>query len=146
RQSASRRLARRNVLAGVGSVLASLNFEENGETMTNLQRLQAALRTEGTPAYLVSDIAGVQWATGFTGSYGFAIVTREKGVLVTDSRYTMQAGEQTKDFEVRSFANPTDVTDFLRDQLRSLNITRLGFDENTVTVATHRKWTEKFTG
>ena len=114
--------------------------------MTNLHRFQTALREANTPAFLVSDLANVFWLTGFTGSYGLAVVTPEEGVLITDSRYTLQAREQCRDLEVRSFGSPTDAADFLKQQLDSLGITQTGFDENVVTIALHRKWTERLKG
>lgn len=114
--------------------------------MTNLLRLQDALREAELPAFLVSDLANLFWLTGFTGSYGLAVVTPDSGILITDSRYTLQAAEQSKDLPSRTFANPTDAADFLREQLIALDVTRFVFDENVVTVGLHRKWTQRLTG
>ena len=36
----------------------------------------------------------LKWLTGFTGSYGTAIIMREQGVLLVDSRYELQAKTQ----------------------------------------------------
>ena len=36
------------------------------------------------------------WLTGFTGSAGFAIITKEKAALFVDGRYTIQAKEQVQ--------------------------------------------------
>jgi Xaa-Pro aminopeptidase len=114
--------------------------------MTNLQRMQQALRDAQSPAFLVSNLSSVQWLTGFTGSAGIAIVTPDAGLLVTDSRYTLQAAEQCADMPSRTFSNPTPQNDFLFQQLQALQITRIGFDEENVTVATLKRWTEKFEG
>ena len=35
------------------------------------------------------------WLTGFTGSYGLAVVLQEKAALFVDGRYILQAGQQT---------------------------------------------------
>lgn len=40
-----------------------------------------------------------RWLTGFTGSAGTAVVTRERALLWTDSRYWIQAAEQLADTE-----------------------------------------------
>lgn len=106
-------------------------------------KLQSALRDAAIPAFLVSDLHNVFWLTGFTGTYGVVIVTEEACVLISDSRYTLQAQEQARGCAVRTFASPTDAVDFLREQLETLHIDRLHFDENVVTVALHRKWAEK---
>ncbi|MBI1214343.1 MAG: M24 family metallopeptidase [Alphaproteobacteria bacterium] len=44
------------------------------------------------------------WATGFTGSAGYAVVLKDKAAFFTDGRYTLQARQQVnaKDFEICS--------------------------------------------
>ena len=61
---------------------------------------------------------------------------------MSDSRYTIQAAEQCTDLDVRTFANPINVVDFLQDQLNDLQISQVAFDHNHVTVATLQKWTD----
>ncbi|MEN8118178.1 MAG: aminopeptidase P family N-terminal domain-containing protein, partial [Bacteroidota bacterium] len=39
--------------------------------------------------------------SGFTGSYGIFVVTKNKAVLWTDSRYFLQAEEQLKGTEIK---------------------------------------------
>ncbi len=39
----------------------------------------------------------VEWISGFTGSYGKIVITKDKAMLWTDSRYYIQAEEQLKD-------------------------------------------------
>jgi Xaa-Pro aminopeptidase len=43
------------------------------------------------------------WLTGFTGSAGVAVVTRNRAILWTDSRYWLQAGAQLKGSEFELF-------------------------------------------
>lgn len=113
---------------------------------SNLQRFQAVLAETDLPAFLVSDMPNVRWLTGFTGSFGFAIVTRDAGVFISDSRYTLQASEEIPDLQVHTFANPTNVDDFLYEHLQKLGVTRLGFDRNHLTVAKHQTWESRFSG
>ncbi len=113
---------------------------------TNLERLRIALKSVEVSAFAVTSMPSVRWLTGFTGSFAIAIVTLEQAVLVTDSRYTLQAAEQCTSMPCRSYANPTNVVDFLKEQLDALFVHRLAFDKNHVTVATHESWSEKFTG
>ncbi|MCC7365649.1 MAG: aminopeptidase P family protein [Dehalococcoidia bacterium] len=64
-----------------------------------LDRVRAAIGEEGLDALLVSaaveDMFGRnavnrQWLTGFTGSVGYAVVTRERALIALDSRYWVQ--------------------------------------------------------
>ena len=52
--------------------------------------------------YVPANAERLKWLTGFTGSAGYAVVTRKAAALMTDGRYTLQAGQQidTATFEV----------------------------------------------
>ncbi|HUR42904.1 MAG TPA: aminopeptidase P family N-terminal domain-containing protein, partial [Aestuariivirga sp.] len=45
----------------------------------------------------------LRWLTGFAGSWGMAILTRKKGAIFVDGRYTIQVRQQvdTKVFQPR---------------------------------------------
>uniref|UniRef100_A0A8D2N606 Creatinase N-terminal domain-containing protein n=1 Tax=Zonotrichia albicollis TaxID=44394 RepID=A0A8D2N606_ZONAL len=72
-------------------------------TTARLAVLRGILRTHGVHAYIVPSTdahmseyiserdARLGWLTGFTGSAGTAVVTRDKAALWTDSRYWTQA-------------------------------------------------------
>ena len=111
--------------------------------MDNLEKLRNELQAAAPGALLVSDLANVFWLTGFSGSFGTAVVAPNANLLITDSRYTLQAREQAAGWDVRTFANPTDATDFLREQLESTGLRALGFDKAVVTVGMLEKWKEK---
>ena len=55
--------------------------------MTNLERLQAALRASNLDAMLLIDPKNRFYITGFHSSAGAVVVTREDAWLFTDSRY-----------------------------------------------------------
>jgi len=111
--------------------------------MSNINRTRAALADKGISAMLLSDMNSVQWATGFTGSAGQVLLTATDGVFITDSRYTVQAGEQVQDVPVVSYAGATDPAEFLKSQADKLGITKLGFESNTVSYSQYQTWSEK---
>ena len=43
---------------------------------------------------MVTDLSNIRWLTGFTGSNGWALLTPDETVLVTDGRYGDQATAQ----------------------------------------------------
>jgi Xaa-Pro aminopeptidase len=114
--------------------------------MDNLARLREAMASNDLPALLVSENSSVAWVSGFSGSFGFVIVRPEDALFVTDSRYTIQAGEEVRSMPTVSFANPVTAEQFLAEQIGRLGITRLGFESQYVSYATYRKWSEKFAG
>lgn len=53
--------------------------------------------------YPASHWASREWVSGFTGSAGTVVVTREKAGLWTDSRYFLQAATQLENTEIKLF-------------------------------------------
>lgn len=114
--------------------------------MDALNRLRNRMADKGINAVLISDIANVHWLTGFSGTSGFALVTPESGVFITDSRYSQQAPEQVKDLDVKIFSNPTSAAEAIAASAKSLGISELGFEAEHVTFATHESWKQKLNG
>lgn len=65
-----------------------------------VRRLRAELARAGLAAMVLTDHADLAWLTGFTGSSGAAVITSDTLTLVTDDRYTLQAGTQAPDISV----------------------------------------------
>lgn len=108
--------------------------------MADKHRLEAVRRTiqeRRLDAFLITSIINVGYLTGFTGSTGAAIVTPERAVVLVDSRYSLQASEECRLFEIRRFVG--DIVDAATGFLNELRATRIGFEENAVTYAQHRK-------
>jgi Xaa-Pro aminopeptidase len=108
----------------------------------NLDRLRKKMGEQGVGALFVSDILNVQWLTGFTGSSGYALVTDGAAVFLTDSRYTIQANEQVKGFEVVWYQRPKTLEEFIAEQAARVGVKKLCF-ETSVSYATWQAWTEK---
>lgn len=114
--------------------------------MTHLQKLQDVLREREIDAMLLSNIASVQWASGFSGSSAWVLATPEDAVFLTDSRYTVQARTEVVDMPSDSYASPVSSTQFLSRHIESRGIRRLGFESDSVTVATLKEWESAFKG
>ena len=76
--------------------------------LERLAALRAQMKQNGIDAYIVPGTdphaseymaphwAEMSWITGFKGESGTAVVTMDKALLWTDSRYYLQAGEELK--------------------------------------------------
>jgi len=100
------------------------------------------LELAGLPAMLISDIRNVEWLTGFTGTFGRVILGQNEGVFLTDSRYSVQAREQVKGFQIEVFASPTTEDEALGKIIRELGISKLGF-ERSLSFDQWERWTTK---
>jgi len=85
--------------------------------MQPLSRLRTAMAKSEIGALLVSDIVNVGWLTGFTGTYGRAVITQDQAVFITDGRYTLQAGEEVTNMPCVSFSSPVDGDEFLAQKV-----------------------------
>ena len=70
----------------------------------------------------------LNFISNFSGSYGFALILKNKNYLFVDGRYTLQANNQSK----KSFKIVTFPTKMPEDILRGKKIT-IGFDPNLFT-------------
>ena len=114
--------------------------------MSNLTRFQDALKSKGIEAFLRTNIDSVGWLTGFSGSSGQAIVTQSEARFITDSRYTIQAGKEVKDLPVFSFGSPVTGLEFLARNLKEMNLIKVAFEADFVTVGGLKTWQEKIEG
>jgi Xaa-Pro aminopeptidase len=99
-----------------------------------LDWLMERLLEKELDAILISASANRQYLSGFTGSAGYLFIAKGKTVLVTDSRYTEQAANQSPDFDVVQIRGGWD---WLLELLKENNVQRLGFESQDMTVATY---------
>lgn len=58
------------------------------------KRLRQVLRQQQLPAALITDATNVTWLTGFTGDSSWLLVDTDQDILISDSRYEIQIGEE----------------------------------------------------
>lgn len=110
---------------------------------SNLERTLASMAAKELPAMLVTDMGNIRWLTGFTGSFGVVVLQAEGCVLITDSRYSVQAREQVTNMEVVIYASPQRLNQVLAQELEKRQVVRMGF-EPSVTVSTWEDWRKDF--
>jgi Xaa-Pro dipeptidase len=76
----------------------------------------------------------VRYLTGFTGSNGALLVTRDSAVLATDGRYITQSERQAPDVERAIVGAPSTA---LAERAAKDGVGRLGFESHDVTVDLH---------
>jgi Xaa-Pro aminopeptidase len=105
-----------------------------------LTKLRQQLMEQDLDAILITDPANRRYLSGFTGSAGSLIISPERAVLATDSRYYQQAEEQSPQFELAKIT--TKFTDMLPGLVGQMGVRRLGFESQDVTVALHSQLTD----
>jgi len=107
------------------------------------QRLATRLSDIGADAILITRLPNVRYLTGFTGSNGQVLLHAERGVFLTDGRYTEQSRREVPDFERTTYsAFPASFADACRD----LEVSRVGFEAGGVSYKLYRDLSEAAEG
>jgi Xaa-Pro aminopeptidase len=99
--------------------------------------LRALLPGAGVDALLVTDLVNVRYLTGFTGSNAALLVHADgdgASRFCTDGRYRMQAAAEVPDLE--TVIDRASALELAR-QVPTLDVERLGFESDAVTVDAH---------
>jgi Xaa-Pro aminopeptidase len=86
---------------------------------------------------LVTDLTNVRYLTGFTGSSGYAVISRKHALFVTDFRYQEQASHEVKGF--RTKIEHTERSKEIKNICDVYGIKTLGFEEHNITYGFYRK-------
>lgn len=99
------------------------------------RRLAQGGLEDGDP-FLVSARSNIQYLCGFTGSYGFLIVTAGQATLYTDGRYTTQARAEARGVDLCE-PGQRPLEQLLSD-LKTSKPRRVGFEENRLSYALYQ--------
>ena len=92
--------------------------------MTRIEKLTSVLN-DGEGFY-ISSFANIFYYSGFKSEDARLIITKNECILLTDSRYTIQAKSEAPDFEIRDIQKLEIISE--------LGIKQLGFEEDYLTV------------
>lgn len=96
-----------------------------------IKSLRALLPALKVDAVLVTNLINVRYLSGYTGTEGTLLVTKRSAYFYTDSRYTIQAGQQVKGAKVITF---TSKIGSVAKTLGRTKVARLGIEGETMTV------------
>lgn len=106
-------------------------------------KLERFFTAHNLDAILFSNLANIRYLSGFTGSDGALLMTRDGCRLLCDSRYTTQAAAEVVDGEVRQFSDRYDLVRALVDEL---GLVRVGFEAAHTTVAAFTELSARLNG
>ena len=126
-----------------------------------LAALRAEMREQGLAAYVVpgndphaseymaSHWCEMQWLSGFNGESGTVVVTLDRALLWTDSRYYLQAGIELKDSTIElmreSDIDCPSVAEWLCEECKVYGVQcMVGLNPEMFSVNDFKAWKEKF--
>ena len=106
---------------------------------TRLEHLRRKVEEKELDALLISTPENRRYISGFTGSAGYLLVSKDRAILATDFRYVEQAQAQAPDFQTLRVGSDWS---WLLEQLTQMEAQRVGSESQHMTVATYRQVTE----
>lgn len=102
--------------------------------------LRSIFETAGLDAMVFLDLSNLRYLCGFTGTDGALVLTGERSIFLTDSRYTTQARQQVRAEGVREYSEKIPgIIGFLKE----CGARRIGFEAETTPFATVGRLKEK---
>ncbi|MDI9419820.1 MAG: aminopeptidase P family protein [Bacillota bacterium] len=83
-----------------------------------------------------------RYLTKFTGSAGLVWISHDANILITDFRYTEQAGEQSPDWEI--ILQQSTLEEAMAQLIEERRVRRVAFESEYITVNQLAEWQEKF--
>ncbi len=105
-----------------------------------LEKLMGKMAEKELQALLISQPENRFYLSGFNGSAGYLLITKEKRILATDFRYTEQASKEAPSYEL--FEIKGELTEWFPRLVSGLREGQLGFEAGHVTFSLHQRISE----
>ncbi len=105
-----------------------------------LVKLRQALIDLNVDALLITNEYNRRYMTGFTGTAGVAVVTKNDAVFITDFRYTEQAAAQVKDFRIVQHTGT--IFAEVGAQVALMGAKTIGFEKDSMSYGTYEIYKE----
>ncbi|ELK46250.1 Xaa-Pro peptidase family protein [Halobacillus sp. ACCC02827] len=106
--------------------------------MSKLSSLRKAVASRELDGILVMSEMNRRYLSGFTGSSGALLITAQESVLVTDFRYTEQAGNEAPDFRIVEHKKP--LHEAVAELSQQLNLHKIAFEKDYVTYSQYEQY------
>lgn len=110
--------------------------------MKRIEKVKEYLAKEQLDGIWVSNSKNLRYLANFTGSAGEVIITADKAYFITDFRYTEQAGQQAKGFEI--VIHKGDLYQSLADIMTKDGIKKLAIEADELSLSLYRKVADIF--
>lgn len=115
-------------------------FTEAGEKLITLKNIRHSLNEQQLDGLLITSPFNRRYTTQFTGSAGVVLITAEAALLITDFRYVQQAEREANNYTI--IQHEKSIIEEVKNQLQLLNVNRLGFESEHMTMAQYSSYKE----
>ena len=107
-----------------------------------VQAFLAKMQEKELDGIIINNLKNVYYLTGFWGSNGTVFISRDRQVLVTDSRYIIAAKQETTGFEIVADRDELAV---IAGIVKDMGLSRIGF-EDEISVSYYHRMQAAFEG
>ena len=104
-----------------------------------VDQIRAIMEERNMEAVLSYKPENRMYLSGFTGSTGFALITKDNLIFITDFRYLEQAKKECVGYTLEENSKLKPVTDILQ----KLSLHRIGIEEDFVTYGQYKEFVDK---
>ncbi len=104
----------------------------------DLNRLNPIFEKYELDAIVSSDGYNMRYISGFSGATGFMFISKKRSVIITDSRYTIQAKEEAPDFEVIEISIKRNYSVVLEELCKEDKCKAIGFDNKSISYSEYK--------
>lgn len=107
-----------------------------------ITELRSEMKEQNLDAFLVTTPKNVRYLSSFTGSAGLIVITPEHEYFITDFRYTDQAKEQAKGFDV--IIHQGKMYEEISKLLNAEDVKAMGIEADDMNVSTYSRLSDLF--
>lgn len=111
--------------------------------MNNHERVINILNKLSIDAVLVSNGYNMRYLSGFSGATGYLLISKEKQIIFTDFRYTIQANNESQGFEVVEVDSGRNYSQVINKYIISEKINRIGYEDEDLLCSDYDKLRSK---
>lgn len=95
------------------------------------------MKKHNIDALIITNLENIRYVTGFTGSTAIGVITKDRAVILVDSRYILQAKKECSGVEAVLFSG--DWIETVAPIIAESKAERVGFEQDYVTISLHKK-------
>lgn len=111
--------------------------------MNHHERVKKILERLSIDGVLVSNGYNMRYLSGFSGATGYVYISKNKQVIFTDFRYTIQATNESKGFEVVEVNGNRDYSKAINEYLVDEHIEVLGYEDQDMLCSSFHRLQEQ---
>lgn len=109
-----------------------------------INKLRGCFHEWNIDGLLLTSTVNLRYMTGFTGSSGIAVISKDRAAFITDFRYMDQAKEQIEGFEI--IQHTGNLAGKAVETMKDMGIKSIGFEQDHMTYGTYAAYLKQYPG